>query len=90
MDEPLAPELRKRIDNIAEKVLASFMDKVSKEGSLEELLKSLIVEKIFSKLGPRMNRYAVRKVAKMAVRKVVDKIWERHREKLITKLHSLR
>lgn len=90
MDEPLAPELRKKIDNVAEKALALFMDKVSKEGSLEELFKTLIVEKVFSKLGPRMNRFAVRKVAKVAVRKAVDKVWERHRDKLITKLHNLK
>ena len=90
MDEPLAPELRNKIDNAVEKALAMFMDKVSKEGSLEELLKTLIVEKVFSKLGPRMNRFAVRKVAKVAVRKAVDKVWERHRDKLITKLHNLK
>jgi len=90
MDEPLAPELRKKIDAVVEKVLALFMDKVSKEGSLEELLKTLIVEKVFSKLGPRMNRFAVRKVAKLAVRKAVDKVWERHRDKLTTKLYNLK
>ncbi|MBY9004264.1 MAG: hypothetical protein KGD73_09860 [Candidatus Lokiarchaeota archaeon] len=90
MDEPLAPELRNKIDNAVEKALAMFMDKVSKEGSLEELLKALIVEKVFSKLGPRMNRFAVRKVAKVAVRKAVDKVWESHRDKLITKLHNLK
>ena len=66
------------------------MDKVSKEGSLEELLKTLIVEKVFSKLGPKMNRFAVRKVAKIAVRKAVDKVWKRHRDKLIIKLHNLK
>jgi len=90
MDEPLAPELRKKIDAVAEKALALFIDKVSKEGSLEELLKTLIVEKVFSKLGPRMNRLAVRKVAKVAVRKAVDKVWERHRDKFIIKLHNLK
>jgi len=90
LDEPLAPELRKKIDAVVEKVLALFMDKVSKEGSLEELLKTLIVEKVFSKLGPRMNRFAVRKVAKLAVRKAVDKVWERHRDKLTTKLCNLK
>ena len=90
MDEPLAPELRKKIDPVAEKALAMFMDKVSKGGSLEELLKTLIVEKVFSKLGPRMNGFTVRKVAKVAVRKAVDKVWERHRDKLIIKLHNLK
>jgi len=37
-----------------------------------------------------MNRFAVRKVAKVAVRKAVDKVWERHRDKLITKLQNLK
>jgi len=32
MDEPLAPELRKKIDSVAEKALALFMDKVSVPG----------------------------------------------------------
>lgn len=90
MDEPLAAELRAKIDEKVEKAIALFMDKVSKGGSLEELFKTLITEKVFAKLGPRMNRYVVRKVAKKIVRKVVDNAWERHRNNLITKLQALR
>jgi hypothetical protein len=90
MDEQLTPEIRKKIDVLAEKALALFIDKISKDASLEELLKALIVEKVFSKLGPRMNRYGVRKIAKFAVRKAVDKVWDRHRDKLLIKLHNLK
>ena len=89
MEEEVSAELRQRIDNVVEKVFAVFIDRASKNGSLEELLKTLLTEKVYSKLGPRMNRYVVKKIAKKVIRKAVDKIWERHREKLILKLQSL-
>ncbi|NHJ24905.1 MAG: hypothetical protein EAX89_10035 [Candidatus Lokiarchaeota archaeon] len=89
MDE-LAPELRKKIDDKVEKAFALFIDKVSKGGSLEELFKTLIAEKVYSKLGPRMNRFVVKKITKLIIRKTVDKVWERHREKLVLKLQSLK
>ena len=57
--------------------------------SLEELFKSLITEKVYGKLGPRMNRYVVKKIAKKIIRMTVDKVWERHRDKLVSKLHAL-
>ncbi|TFG16807.1 MAG: hypothetical protein EU531_05210 [Promethearchaeota archaeon] len=64
MTEDVNPELRQKIDRLVEKAIVLFLDKVSKGNSLEETIKSMITEKIFSKPGPRMNRYVVRKVAK--------------------------
>ncbi|MFX0075561.1 MAG: hypothetical protein ACFE96_08970 [Candidatus Hermodarchaeota archaeon] len=88
--EEISPELRQKIDNAVEKVLALFIDRASNGGSLEEFLKTLITEKVYAKLGPRMNRYVVKKVAKKIIRKIVDRVWERHRNKLILKLHALK
>jgi hypothetical protein len=89
MEEEVSPELRQKIDNTVEKAFALFIDKASKGGSLEEFFKTLITEKVYGKLGPRMNRYAVKKIAKKVIRKTVDKVWERHRNKLILKLQAL-
>ena len=90
MTEDISPEIRQKIDRLVEKAIALFLDKVSKGDSLEELIKNLITEKVFSKLGPRMNRYIVKKVAKKIVRKTVDRIWERHKDKLLLKLQALK
>ncbi|MBY9015556.1 MAG: hypothetical protein KGD68_07695 [Candidatus Lokiarchaeota archaeon] len=89
MEEEVSPELRQKIDNIVEKAFAVFIDKASKGGSLEEFLKTLITEKVYGKLGPRMNRYVVKKIAKKVIRKTVDRVWIRHRDKLILKLQTL-
>lgn len=89
VEEEVSPELRQRIDNVVEKAFAVFIDKASKDGSLEELLKTLITEKVYGKLGPRMNRYVVKKIVKKVIRKTVDRVWERHRDKLILKLQNL-
>ena len=89
MDDSVSPEFRQKIDDAVEKTFALFIDKASKGGSLEELLKTLITEKVYGKLGPRMNRYVVKKIAKKIIRKTVDRVWERHRDKLILKLRSL-
>ncbi len=89
MEEEVSPDLRQKIDNAVEKAFALFIDKVSKGGSLEELLKTLITEKVYGKLGPRMNRYVVKKIVKKVIRKTVDRVWSRHRDKLILKLQSL-
>ncbi|NVM44019.1 MAG: hypothetical protein HWN79_03790 [Candidatus Lokiarchaeota archaeon] len=86
MEEEISPELRHKIDNAVEKVFVLFIDKASKGGSLEELLKTLITEKINGKLGARMNRFVVKKAAKKVIRKTVDRVWDRHRNKLILKL----
>ena len=89
MEEEVSPEIRQKIDNAVEKAFALFIDKASKGGSLEELLKSLITEKVYGKLGPRMNRYVVKKVVKKIIRKTVDRVWARHRDNLILKLQAL-
>ena len=88
-EEVVPPELRQKIDNIVEKASALFIDRTSKGGSLEEFLKTLITEKVYGKLGPRMNRYVVKKIAKKVIRKTVDRVWERHRDKLLLKLQTL-
>ena len=89
MEEEISSELSQKIDNAVEKTFALFIDKASKGGSLEEFLKTLITEKVYGKLGPRMNRYMVKKIAKKVIRKTVDRVWSRHRDKLILKLQSL-
>lgn len=90
LSEGFAPEIQKKVDHLVEKAIVIFLDKVSKENSLEEIIKTLITEKIFSKLGPKMNRYLVRKAAKKIVRKAVDRIWEKHRDNLSLKLQALK
>lgn len=90
MAEDISPEIRQKIDHLVEKAIVLFLDKASNGNSLEELIKSLITEKVFSKLGPRMNRYVVRKVAKKIVRKAVDRIWEKHKDKLLLKIQALK
>ena len=89
MEEEVSPDLRQKIDNVVEKTFALFIDRASKGGSLEELLKTLITEKVYGKLGPRMNRYMVKKIVKKVIRKTVDRVWDKHRDKLILKLQSL-
>lgn len=89
MIEGISPELRQKVDLAVEKTFAIFIDRASKGGSLEEFLKTLITEKVYGKLGPRMNRYVVKKIAKKVIRKTVDKVWARHRNKLISKLQTL-
>ena len=89
IEEEVSPELRQKIDSIVEKAFALFIDRASKGGSLEEFLKTLITEKVYGKLGPRMNRYVVKKIAKKVIRKTVDRVWERHRDKLLLKLQTL-
>ena len=89
MEEEISPELRQKIDAAVEKAFALFIDKASKGGSLEEFLKTLVTEKVYGKLGPRMNRYVVKKIAKKIIRKTVDRVWKRHRDKLILKLQAL-
>ena len=73
-EEVVSPELRQKIDNVVEKTFALFIDRASKGGSLEELFKTLITEKVYGKLGPRMNRYVVKKIAKKVIRKTVDSV----------------
>ena len=89
MEEVISSELRQKIDNGVEKAFALFIDRASKGGSIDEFFKTLITEKVYGKLGPRMNRYVVKKIAKKVIRKTVDRVWERHRDKLILKLQTL-
>ena len=89
MEEGISLELRQKVDLAVEKTFAIFIDRASKGGSLEEFLKTLITEKVYGKLGPRMNRYVVKKIAKKVIRKTVDNVWARHRDKLISKLQTL-
>jgi hypothetical protein len=88
MDEEISHELRQKIDTIVEKTFANFIYKVSNGGSLEKFLKILITEKIYEKLGPSMNRYVVKKIANKIISKIVHRVWETHREKLVLKLKT--
>ncbi|MBA7511093.1 hypothetical protein ES705_03826 [subsurface metagenome] len=86
MSDTISPELREKIDLVVEKAIVRLIEKASKDQSLEALIKALIVEKVMSRLKPLMNRYIARKL----VERRVDKMWERHRDRLMAKIRALK
>jgi 5,10-methylene-tetrahydrofolate dehydrogenase/methenyl tetrahydrofolate cyclohydrolase len=66
-----------------------MIQKASKGESLEELIKTLLVEKVMNVMGVLINRPVVKKVAKKAVKKGVDNFWEANRDKLMEKVGKL-
>ena len=66
-----------------------MIQKASKGESLEGLIKSLLVEKVMNVMGAIINRPVVKKVAKQAVKKAIDNVWETNRDKLIEKIGQL-
>ena len=64
MSDTISPELREKIDLVVEKAIVRLIEKASKDQSLEALIKTLIVEKVMSKLKPLMNRYIAKKIAR--------------------------
>lgn len=90
MSDTISPELREKIDLVVEKAIVRLIEKASKDQSLEALIKTLIVEKVMSRLKPLMNRYIVKKIARKAVERRVDKMWERHRDRLMAKIRALK
>ncbi|MFX0039358.1 MAG: hypothetical protein ACFFCY_12140 [Promethearchaeota archaeon] len=72
-----------------DKIFNKWLAKASKGQSIEEIVKSLIVEKVMNILGAMIKRTVVRKVAKKAVPKAVDKYWEKNPEGIMEKIKNL-
>ena len=66
-----------------------MIQKASKGESLEELIKTLLVEKVMNVMGALVNRPVMKKVAKKAVKKAVDNVWETNRDALMEKVGKL-
>jgi len=87
-EEEIPSELKKKINDLVEKAFNRIIDKAS-DGSIEELVKTLITDKIAGKINPLMQRFAVKQVAKRVVRKSVDRYWEKNREIIVKKIKEL-
>ena len=90
MDEKIPDKIKEAIHNQVGNVFELIIDRAAKDGTLESLIKTLIVEKIMNYLGPLIDKPGVNKVAKVGVRKAVDISWENNKEKLHEKIESLK
>ena len=66
-----------------------WIEKASKGESIEGIIKSLMVEKIMNVLGAIIKRTVVKKIAKKAVKRRVDKFWEKNRKMILEKVKVL-
>ena len=89
MGEEISSELKDKINTNVEKVFKKWIEKASKGESIEGLIKSLMVEKIMNILGAVIKRTVVKKLAKKAVKRRIDKFWEKNREMIMTKINLL-
>ena len=89
MGDKIPEEIQKKIDTIVVKSFSKIIDKASKGDSFEQLVKTLIVDKINSKLKLIIKRPVIKQLAKIAVKKAVDKQWEKHKDELVEKLKKL-
>ena len=89
MGEEISSELKDKINTNVEKVFKKWIEKASKGESIEGLIKSLMVEKIMNILGAVIKRTIVKKLAKKAVKRRIDKFWEKNREMIMTKINLL-
>lgn len=87
-EEENPSELKKKINDLVEKSFNRIINKAS-DGSIEELVKTLITDKIAGKISPLMKRFAVKQVAKRVIRKSVDRYWEKNRETMVKKIKEL-
>ena len=87
MPNIISAELRERNNKQVEKVLNNLIEQASK--SVEDVIKSLIVEKVTNLLGPLISKPIIKTLAHEAVKKAVDTIWERNKEKISEKLDNL-
>ena len=87
MPNKISVELRERINKQVEKALNNLIEQASK--SIEDIIKSLIVEKVMNLLGPLISKPIIKKLAHEAVKKAIDTIWERNKEKISEKLDKL-
>ena len=102
MEEEISSELRTKIHNNVDKVFDKWLERASKDESIEGIIKSLMVEKVrgilvaksFSEkvmnvLGALIKRTIVKKVAKRAVKKAVNRYWEKNRADIQEKIKNL-
>lgn len=85
-EEEISAEIKGKIGKNIEKVFDRFL---SKGESIEGLIKALIVERVMNILGALIRRPVVKKIAKRAVKKAVNRYWETHREEINLKIDSL-
>jgi len=90
MIEKIPDKIKERINNRVEQAFELLINKASKGEYLENIIKSLIVEKIMNYLAPLISRPLVKKLAKQGVKKAVDHAWETNKEKLQNKLKFLK
>ncbi len=89
MEEEVPSELKQKINANVEKIFDKWLQKAAKSESIEGIIKNLMVEKIMNVLGAIMKRTVVRKVAKRAVKKAVDRYWEKNHELILEKIKNL-
>ena len=89
MEEEISSELREKIHKNVDRVFEKWLEKVSKDESIEGIIKVLMVEKVMNILGAMIRRTLVKKVAKRAVKKAVDRFWEKNRENIQEKIKDL-
>lgn len=89
MEEEISSELREKIHKNVDRVFEKWLEKVSKDESIEGIIKVLMVEKVMNILGAMIRRTVVKKVAKRAVKKAVDRFWEKNRESILEKIKDL-
>lgn len=89
MEEDISSELRTKIHNNVDKVFDKWLERASKDESIEGIIKSLMVEKVMNVLGALIKRTIVKKVAKRAVKKAVNRYWEKNRPDIQEKIKNL-
>ena len=80
--DKLSPDMQEKIQKNVEKVLQKML---SKNDSVEDMIKALLVEKVMNILGVVINRPVLKKLAKVSVKRSVDKVWEEKREEFMTR-----
>ncbi|MFX1451402.1 MAG: hypothetical protein ACFFCM_11195 [Promethearchaeota archaeon] len=88
-EEEITSDFREKIHKNVDKVFDKWLERASKGESIEGVIKSLMVEKVMKVLGAIMRRTVVKKVAKRAVRKAVDKYWEKNQATIQEKIKNL-
>lgn len=88
VEEEVPSELKQKINDLVEKSFNKIIDKAA-NGSIEELVKTLITDKIAGKISPLMKRFSVKLVAKKIIRKSFDRYWEKNRETMVKKIQGL-
>lgn len=89
MEEEISSELNEKITENVEKIFGKWVEKASKGESIEGLIKALMVEKVMNVLSVLIKRTVVKKIAKKAVKRRVDRFWEKNREMIINKIDLL-